>query len=265
MQLKKLNIKNYKRLLDVELSLENDITLITGPNNSGKTSIIEVLKFLFSENKDKIEISELNISLFNNWIDDFYECYKIILNKRKEGFELIEELTNFLNDKSLSFKNFLPEINIEISYDKNKDNLSDIIKYSFELNESNSVFFTYQCELNLNIFQMDLINFNKKITDRYNNSNITNNQKEKSIKKIIKSIIQNSIEENYYYTNSKYLEKSAITKKEFKSLFNIKIINALRKLDDIKNDSNNSLSKSMIDIASKKEDFIKKWILFLTL
>lgn len=167
MQLKKLNIKNYKRLLDVELSLENDITLITGPNNSGKTSIIEVLKFLFSENKDKIEISELNISLFNNWIDDFYECYKIILNKRKEGFELIEELTNFLNDKSLSFKNFLPEINIEISYDKNKDNLSDIIKYSFELNESNSVFFTYQCELNLNIFQMDLINFNKKITDRY--------------------------------------------------------------------------------------------------
>lgn len=258
MQLKKLNIKNYKRLLDVELSLENDITLITGPNNSGKTSIIEVLKFLFSENKDKIEISELNISLFNNWIDDFYECYKIILNKRKEGFELIEELTNFLNDKSLSFKNFLPEINIEISYDKNKDNLSDIIKYSFELNESNSVFFTYRCELNLNIFQMDLINFNKKITDRYNNSNITDNQKEKSIKKIIKSIIQNSIEENYYYTNSKYLEKSAITKKEFKSLFNIKIINALRKLDDIKNDSNNSLSKSMIDIASKKEDFIKK-------
>lgn len=95
MQLKKLKIKNYKRLLDVELSLENDITLITGPNNSGKTSIIEVLKFLFSENKDKIEISELNISLFNNWIDDFYECYKIILNKRKEGFELIEELTNF--------------------------------------------------------------------------------------------------------------------------------------------------------------------------
>ena len=47
MQLKKLKIKNYKRLLDVELSLENDITLITGPNNSGKTSIIEVLKISF--------------------------------------------------------------------------------------------------------------------------------------------------------------------------------------------------------------------------
>ena len=258
MQLKKLNIKNYKRLLDVELSLEDDITLIAGPNNSGKTSIIEVLKFLFTENKDKIEISELNISLFNNWINDFYECYKNVLDKKKEGFELIEELTNFLNDKSISFKNFLPEINIEVSYDRDKDNLSDIIKYSFELDENNSVYFVYQCELNLNLFQKNLINSNKKISDRYNNSGIKNIQKEKSIKKIIKNIIQTSIEEKYYYTNSKYLEKSTITKKEFKSLFNIKIINALRKLDDIKNDSNNSLSKSMVDIASKKEDFVKK-------
>ena len=38
-----------------QLGMEKDITLIAGPNNAGKTSIVEFLKFLFGDTKDKIE------------------------------------------------------------------------------------------------------------------------------------------------------------------------------------------------------------------
>lgn len=258
MQLKKLKIKNYKRLLDVDLSLEKDVTLIAGPNNSGKTSIVEIIKFIFTDNKEKIEISELNTSLLNEWINDFYIKYEEILKKQKMNFELIEELTSFFIKNPLNTEKILPIINVEISYDKENDNLTDIIKYTFELNEVNSIYFKYSCEINLNLFNKYLIENNKKINNRYTNKEINGNQKESSIKKILKNILQNSIEEKFSFTNSEYLEESLITKKEFKSLFNVKTIHALRKLDDNKNDTNYSLSKSMVDIAASKDVFIGK-------
>ena len=51
MILKKININNYRRLNNVTFALEDDLTLLAGPNNSGKTSVIELLKCVLSENK----------------------------------------------------------------------------------------------------------------------------------------------------------------------------------------------------------------------
>ena len=82
MQIKKIKIYNYKKLLNIDLNLENDITLIAGPNNAGKTSIVEVFKFIFTDNKNKIELSELNTKLLNDWIKTFYTNYENIIKKR---------------------------------------------------------------------------------------------------------------------------------------------------------------------------------------
>ena len=81
MQIKRIKILKYKKLLNVDLNLEKDITLIAGPNNSGKTSIVEVLKFLFTDTKDKIELSELNTKLVDEWLKKFYMNYESILKR----------------------------------------------------------------------------------------------------------------------------------------------------------------------------------------
>lgn len=43
MQLKKIAVKNFRLLHDVELVLEKQTTVIVGRNNSGKTSLTGVM------------------------------------------------------------------------------------------------------------------------------------------------------------------------------------------------------------------------------
>ena len=258
MQIKKIKISNYKKLLNIELNLENDITLIAGPNNAGKTSIVEIFKFIFTDNKNKIELSELNTKLLNDWIQTFYTNYEDIIKKNLNDDELPTQLTAFFFNFPINDVKILPFVNIEVSYDKQHDRLNDFIRYSYDLDDSNSIYFKYKCCLNEEKFKKYLIENNKKILSRYQNNNISENQKISSITRIIKKVFQLSIDESYYYTNSDYSDENSIKTNEFKSLFNVKIVNALRKLDDEKNDSNYSLSKSMINIASKKDEFSTK-------
>lgn len=258
MQIKKIKISNYKKLLNIELNLENDITLIAGPNNAGKTSIVEIFKFIFTDNKNKIELSELNTKLLNDWIQTFYTNYEDIIKKDLNDDELPAQLTAFFFSFPINDIKILPFVNIEVTYDKQHDRLNDFIRYSYDLGDSNSIYFKYKCCLNEEKFKKNLIENNKKILSRYKNNNINDKQKKLSITRIIKKIFQLSIDESYYYTNSDYSDENPIKTNEFKSLFNVKIVNALRKLDDEKNDSNYSLSKSMINIASKKDEFSTK-------
>jgi len=49
MQLAKIEVKNFRLLHDVEILLEKQTTVVVGRNNSGKTSLTEVMKRLLSE------------------------------------------------------------------------------------------------------------------------------------------------------------------------------------------------------------------------
>ncbi|WP_346744755.1 AAA family ATPase [uncultured Turicimonas sp.] len=54
MKITNIEIKNFRLFKDASLSLENDLTLLVGKNNSGKTSLIEILeKFLSVEKIDR--------------------------------------------------------------------------------------------------------------------------------------------------------------------------------------------------------------------
>lgn len=50
MQIKKIEVKNFRLLKDVELFLETRTTVIVGRNNSGKTSLAELFRRLLLEN-----------------------------------------------------------------------------------------------------------------------------------------------------------------------------------------------------------------------
>lgn len=47
MHLVKVKIINYRQLQNVELDLQDSLTVLAGPNNSGKTTLISVLKGMF--------------------------------------------------------------------------------------------------------------------------------------------------------------------------------------------------------------------------
>ena len=45
MKIKKLNIKNFKGILNADIQL-GDLTVITGKNSSGKSSLIQSIKYI---------------------------------------------------------------------------------------------------------------------------------------------------------------------------------------------------------------------------
>ena len=49
MLLKKISIKNYRQFKETEIDFDNNLTVLAGANNSGKTSIIELFKRLFKD------------------------------------------------------------------------------------------------------------------------------------------------------------------------------------------------------------------------
>ena len=51
MILKKVKITNYRQLQNVELDMQDSLTVLAGPNNSGKTTLISVLKGMFCDKK----------------------------------------------------------------------------------------------------------------------------------------------------------------------------------------------------------------------
>ena len=46
MYLSKLHIENYRLLKNVDVAFDRDLTLFVGKNNTGKTSIMEILSFV---------------------------------------------------------------------------------------------------------------------------------------------------------------------------------------------------------------------------
>ena len=51
MLLKKVKIYNYRQLQKVELDLQNSLTVLAGPNNSGKTTLFVAVKDLLKKHE----------------------------------------------------------------------------------------------------------------------------------------------------------------------------------------------------------------------
>lgn len=62
MQVKDIKVENFRLLRDVELSLEDQTTLIVGRNNSGKTSVAELFRRLLSDRSPSFKLEDFSLS-----------------------------------------------------------------------------------------------------------------------------------------------------------------------------------------------------------
>lgn len=111
MKLKKLHIKNYKSLVDLEIIKPNPFTVFAGPNGAGKSNIFEALEFAISsiiytdistrleperlENLSRIEVTSDLVNL----IENEFGGHNNFLNKRvyKKEFEYVSSFSENVN------------------------------------------------------------------------------------------------------------------------------------------------------------------------
>lgn len=118
MKIFKIGIENFRLLRNFSMDLENELSLIIGKNNTGKTSILFVLeKFLNQPDKNKFSFDDFNIEL------------------KKELKTLIES-PDLIPEEDYAFSGIKLKIFIEYN---NHDNLSNISRVMMDLDPDNNV------------------------------------------------------------------------------------------------------------------------------
>ena len=244
MKFTNIKIKNFRLLEDISLNIEENITLIVGKNNTGKTSLFEAINIFTSVSASRkisfADFSQSTYEKFEESLDEYNKLESLDDKKKDEKERIIDSKT--------------PRIEVVLSFQYNpiKDKLTDLKEFIVDLDKDRTdvnILMTYEPK-NLLQFYFSL---NKEIEE--------NNL---SIIKALDATVPSFYEVRYYAIDSKSEYKSIIDKGFISSLSNIVMfenIRAQRVMDDIREDSNHSLTTSFAkyyeDKDQKDEDIQK--------
>ena len=81
MRIKDITVQNFRLLENVELCLEDDITLIVGRNNSGKTSLTELFRRLLDDKSPKFHIEDFSLGSHEH----FWKAFRLFQSNMDEN------------------------------------------------------------------------------------------------------------------------------------------------------------------------------------
>ena len=262
MKLKTIHISNYRKIYDVQLNMEDSITIIAGANNSGKTSLVELLKSVFGSGKCKFESDDFSAIECQKWSNKVYPMCRSAFTNGKQKEEIVTEICEIITkDEKPEDAIIIPpiEVKIQIDYNEKEDDIRHFADYIMELDSSNtSFYFIYRYGLNRDRFWKSIDAEYEKLSVRFSKLS-EDEDKNKDIVRVVKemliSLYAGSCEEMAYFSDKLYKNRVAMDISSFKNLFNYNNIMAGRTLDDENTDRTRILSKSMVDIASQEESW----------
>ncbi len=136
--LKKLNVEGLNHRLNIDLSFNDDLNILTGKNGSGKTTVLKLIWYLISGNVERV-IPEIDFEYVNLSTDRFSIEIKSTRNSKQANFELslVRE-----GDTSIDVKLPLPLLQNDFNrvYERRAATLDEINNAIVEISKS-SVFF----------------------------------------------------------------------------------------------------------------------------
>ncbi|MDM5351947.1 AAA family ATPase [Lysinibacillus sphaericus] len=262
MFLKDITIQNYRKFEKESFSMADDITLLAGANNSGKTSMINLISSIMQNGKTPFSISDIPVKLSKQWVDEVYDIFMSCLNNEEDTLSTIEKIikklfSNESESSSLQIDLVIPATSIYFKIDyKENDDIRKFADFIMDLNPDNkSFYFEYSFQPTNSSFSQSLEDNYKKLYTRYKKIQSTKGSASKieQFKEVILAIYEASILEKCYFSDGNYIDKVEIDVSTFRRLFNFKYINAGRPLDDQSSGNYKSLSKNMVELAMYNE------------
>ncbi len=96
MKIRTIEISNYRKIKNARINMEDNITVLAGSNNSGKTSIIELLNIVFGKpkirGKNAINTNDIPVFECDRWSFSAFKHFNDALrsNKTKDDTILLE-------------------------------------------------------------------------------------------------------------------------------------------------------------------------------
>ncbi|MBS7231473.1 AAA family ATPase [Flavobacterium psychroterrae] len=223
MKIKQLKVRNFRLLDNMVLNIEEDITLIVGKNNTGKTSMFEAINIFVKTQEISFEdFSQSTYFIFNRLLRLINQVdFNSISERRKEIVEKV-------------IQNQMPKVQlfIEVEYDVTNDSLINLSEFITDLDENRNdatILISYESNNSLSL----LFSF------------LNREKQEISLIRWLKDNIK-----AFYQTKCFAVDKDSDFKKDIDLSFKSKIekivsfedIKASRTLDDTKSDKNKTLA-----------------------
>lgn len=225
-----IKIKNFRMLRDVKLTLEDQTSIIVGRNNSGKTSLAEVVRRFSSDQKHPFRLQDFSAECFR----EFFVASRAKLEGKDEG----------------QIRTLLPTIELRLlfQYDPKQSEFGSLSEFIVDLD--------MECDKALVVVRFELAadamdRFFKELPD----GDINSKSGQKFFREIEERIKQHYVinvcaEDPNNPTNQKVSSHSHL-----KALLKTEFINAQRGLDDITTKERDVLGKvleNLFNFASQE-------------
>ncbi|WP_069658021.1 ATP-dependent nuclease [Arcticibacter eurypsychrophilus] len=241
MKITQLTITNFRLLKDFSMDLEEELSLVIGKNNTGKTSILAVLDKFLNE-KSKFSYDDLNIDFKNEL----------------EGLIKSEVIPEVFTPKGIKLKVF-------IEYNE-KDDLSNVSRVLMDLDpENNKIVLGFEYTVSYN----DFLKFRADFAIYTTKEKIKVDDGKKSKPGNLNDFLRKELE-NYFFTHKLSIEYDVASNKandanfidlesegiSIKDILGFKYISARR--DVTNKEKENTLSKHTSNLYKKQEDNAEK-------
>ena len=269
MRLESITVENYRQFEEAKLTFDKGITILAGANNSGKTSLVNLIKNVFVDEKVEYSVSDIPAKDIREWVELVYPVFHSFFIGGKTAEQVDEELVNNIIPKDKSIPAYLMKmtsVKIHVSYNPETDDIKYFADYIMDLDENmHDFYFLYKYEIKRSKFVREIINDFSKIkrrfdeieedkhnlTDRLDEKAMNNIAvKERCLKQLIVQLYVQSTVSGVYYCDKNYRNNCKFDElKSFRQLFQFCFIKASRPLDDDESDHSHLLSKQMIKMV----------------
>lgn len=237
MKIKTIHISNYRKICDAEINMEDNITVVAGANNSGKTSLVELFNSVFGKVKGRMCCDDLSAVECQKWSGIIYPRFLDSFTAGKPKEEVISSLCELISPSATPEGAIaMPpiEMKIQVDYNKQDDDIRNFADYIMEFDPSNtSFYFLYRYALSASLFRKTLDAEYEKFATRFKKLS-GDKDKDQDAVRIIKEMLvllySNSCEETVYFSDKSYKNIVDMDMSSFKNLFNYHNIMAGRTL-----------------------------------
>lgn len=275
MKLIDMGIRNYRQFEKAEISFYDGITVLAGANNSGKTSLITLIKNVFMDEKSVYNESDIPARNMQKWVESVYPLFESFFLSGNSAEKVEEELVELIlpGDES-KHQNTIEttRVTVHVSYDPLTDDIKLFADYIMDLDENkHDFFFEYYFEVKRSKFIQSVSKEYEKLKKRFeeiqedrtrlkspsDEKDLNNIElKERYLKQRIVALYVNSIVPTCYFCDETYENRCQMEDiKQFRNLFNFCFIKASRPLDDDAADHTHSISKQLIKMAKMNDDW----------
>lgn len=260
MKIKMVRVTNFRKIIDAEINMEDNITVIAGANNSGKTSLVELFNAVFGNPKGKFRKDDTPAEECYKWSEQVYPVFATAFQSGKKQEEILEDIFAQIEPAEAPEDAIvIPPITlkVQVDYDKDRDDIRCFADYIMEFSpENTSFYFIYQYGINNQTFRKAIDAAYEKLSDRaqkLTGDTDKDQQMIRLIKEMLVNLYASACEETAWFTDHAYMNAVEMEISVFKGLFHYQHIVAGRNLADESSDRSGLLGRDMIFIAEQEE------------